>query len=359
MCEQVPVWDPQLPFPAAAQLPDLDEIEHRIIHPGTGPYLFLHEPALVKHGDSIFAAWNNSPLSESQPGTVIRWIRSSDGFRTWSEPAVLAAALEHETTIWESVQLLSVGDELWAFLGQVRSAPRDRSNSGGAMVLFKFEEDTQTWSMYGNIDGFHPLNPPKRTSDGHWVMGGQFSLNRPRVALSRGGDLTQWDVVEISSSPENDIHYAETSIIADARGIDAFVRNEGPMLLTSHSCDGGKNWEALRPSNLPASSSKTCAGTFSTGERYLAFSMAPSSVDVRPRDVLAVAVAAPGGEYFSKIVPIRTDTPPDSQVPEYPKGRGWAYPSVIEHDRQVYVAYSVTKEHCCLSILPLDELRVI
>ena len=358
MVEQVSVWDPQLPVPSAGELSDLRDIEHKIIHPGAEPYLFLHEPALESHGDSIFAAWNNSPLSESQPGTVIRWIRSSDGCRTWSEPSVLAPALQHEITIWESVQLLSVDGELWAFLGQVRSAPRDRSNSGGAMVVFKFEEDAQTWSMRGQVDGFHPLNPPKRAGDGHWVMGGQFNLNRPQVALSRGNDLTQWDVVEIPSGADNTVHYAETSIIADARGIHAFVRSEGPTLLTSHSCDGGRSWEPLRPSNLPASSSKTCAGTLPTGQRYLAFSMAPSSAEMRPRDVLAIAVSAPGGEYFSKIVPIRTDTPPDSQVAEYPKGRGWAYPSVIEREGRVYVAYSITKEQCCMSVLPLDELSV-
>ena len=84
--------------------------------------------------------------------------------------------------------------------------------------------------------------------------------------------------------------------------------------------------------------------------------MAPSSDRMRPRDVLAIAVSAPGGEYFTKIVPIRTDTPPDAQVAEYPKGRGWAYPAVLEHEGLVYVAYSATKERCCLSILPLDEL---
>jgi len=358
VCEQVPIWDPQLPFPSADQLSDLAEIEHKIIHPGTEPYLFLHEPALVEHSGSIFAAWNNSPLSESQRGTVVRWVRSFDGFQTWSEPSIVAPALEHDTTIWESVQLLSVDDELWAFLGQVRSAPRDRSNSGGAMVVFKFDENRQTWAMHGQVDGFHPLNPPKRTVDGNWIMGGQLNLNQSQVALSRA-DLTHWDVIEIPSGSANDIHYAETSVIADARGVDAFVRNEGPTLLTSHSCDGGRNWEQLRPSNLPASSSKTSAGTFSTGQRYLAFNMTPSSAEMRPRDVLALAVSSPGGEYFSRIVPIRTDTPPDAQVAEYPKGRGWAYPSVIEHDRRVYVAYSVTKEHCCLSVLPLDALQVL
>ena len=356
--EHVPVWDPQLVYPSAGELSEPTGIEHKVIHSGQETYLFLHEPALAKHGDSLFAAWNNSPLSESQRGTVIRWIRSDDGFRTWSEPAEVAPALKHETTIWESVQLLSVVDQLWAFVGQVKPQPRDRSNSGGSMVVFRFEQDTATWSKQGRVDGFHPLNPPTRSSEGWWIMGGQFNLNQPRVALSRGDDLTKWDVVEIPVNSNNAINYAETSIIVGRSDVCAFVRNVGRTLLTSCSRDGGKSWESLRPSNLPASSSKTCAGTFSTGQRYLAFSMVPSSDQMRPRDVLAIAVSAPGGEYFTKIIPIRTDTPPDPQVAEYPKGRGWAYPSVVEHEGRVYVAYSATKERCCLSIVPLDALRV-
>lgn len=359
MAEQVLIWEPQLACPSADALAEPTGIEHRVIHAGQGPYLFLHEPALVQHGPSMFAAWNNSPLSESQPGTVVRWIRSDDRFRTWSQPAVMAPALEGKTTIWESVQLLSADDQLWAFVGQVRSQPRDRSNTGSAMVVFKFEEDTATWSQQGRIDGFHPLNPPQRSGAGHWIIPGQFSLNQPRIALSRGTDLTQWDIVEIPGGANHAIYYAEPSIIVGSAGVDAFVRNEGPTLLTSKSSDGGRNWDALRPSNLPATSSKTCAGTLSTGQRYLAFSMPPSTDQMRPRDVLAMAMSAPGGDYFCKIVAIRKDTPPDAQVAEYPKGRGWAYPSVLEHEGQVYIAYSATKERCCLSILPLDELRVV
>ena len=55
---------------------------------------------------------------------------------------------------------------------------------------------------------------------------------------------------------------------------------------------------------------------------------------------------------------LATDTPPDPQIPAHPKGRGWAYPSVLEDGGRVYVAYSATKERCWLSILPLDALRV-
>ncbi len=350
------LWDPQHDFPDPADLSAPAGIAHKVIEPGKGPYLFLHEPALVLHGDCMFAAWNHSPLSESQPGTVVRWIRSEDGFGHWSPPVEMAPPLTGETTIWESAQLLSAGGRLWAFVGQVRPQPRDSSNSGGAMVVFRFDEQSATWSQLGRVEGFHPLNPPQRSSGGNWLMGGQFNLNRSRIAISRGDDLTRWNVVEIPSTPEHNIHYAETSLIVNGGDVTALVRNEGPTLLTSKSRDGGRTWQPLGPSNLPASSSKTCAGTFSTDQRYLVLSMRPTSPQMRPRDVLAMAVSPPGGEYFTRIVAIRADTPPDPQVAQYPKGRGWAYPSVLEHAGRVYVAYSATKEQCCLTVLPVDGL---
>lgn len=360
MFEPLLVWDPKQPFPSSSGVSAPDSVAHRVIHPGGPPYLFLHESVLVRHGSSLFAAWNNSPVGESERGTVIRWICSDDGFRTWSEPAVMAPALEHETTTWESVQLLSVADELWAFVGQVRTAPRDQINTGGAMVVFKFEPRMETWSQQGRVPNFHPLNPPQLIHDEYWGMGGQFNLNQARFAMSRGRDLTHWDLVDIPAGPEGTIAGAETSVIVGAEGVDAFVRNENDTgcLLTSHSRDGGKNWPILQPSNFRTSSSKTCAGVFSTGQRYLAFNLFPASKEMGERDVLAIAVSEPYGEFFKKIVRIRNDTPPSLQITECPKMRQWSYPSVLEHEGLVYISYSVTKEQCCLSIFPLGELRV-
>jgi hypothetical protein len=357
--EPIGIWDPQHQFPSAAELSAPDCIEHRIIHPGGAPYLFLHESRLGRHGNSLFAAWDNSFVVESQWGSVIRWIRSEDGFATWSDPVVLAPALEGENITWESVHFLSAEDEFWAFVAQVRSEPRDQSNTAGDMVVFKFKPGTETWSEQSRVSGFHPQNPPQLTGDGNWCMGGHYNLSQARFAISRGRDLTDWDVVEIPCGPENYVEYAETSFIAGDKVIDAYVRNEirTGSLLTSRSHDGGKSWPLLQPSNFLTNSNRTSAGMLSTGQRYIAFNMMSASEEMGERDVLAIAVSEPGGEFFKKIVRIRNDTPPPMQVAECPKMRQWSYPSVLEHEGKVYISYTVTKEQCCLSILPLGELR--
>ena len=76
------------------------------------------------------------------------------------------------------------------------------------------------------------------------------------------------------------------------------------------------------------------------------------------RDVLAIAVSSPGERLFRKIVCIRNGKSPKPRVPGYCKGEQWSYPSVLEHDRKVYITYSVTKEDCFFSILPIDEFAV-
>ena len=38
------------------------------------------------------------------------------------------------------------------------------------------------------------------------------------------------------------------------------------------------------------------------------------------------------------------------------KGGSWAYPNAVEQDGKLYVVYSVNKEDCELSIIPLEGL---
>lgn len=176
------VWAQEVPLPRIAELPLPDRISHIILHRGDDEYRFLHESTIARHRGRWFVAWNNSPAAESERGTIVRWIASEDDFATWSPPAPLAPPLPHATTIWESCQLLSTGDTLWAFVGQVHSQPRQPAESGGLTMVFRFDEAARQWREAGAIEGFHPLNRPERTPQGHWVMGGEFNLIQQRVA---------------------------------------------------------------------------------------------------------------------------------------------------------------------------------
>ncbi|MDP7740734.1 MAG: exo-alpha-sialidase [Lentisphaeria bacterium] len=352
------VWAPDVPFPRLSELRLADRISHVVIHRGIEDFQFLHESSIAHHRNSLFVAWNNSPVAESEKGTVVRWIRSDDDFASWSTPAAVAPMLDHETVVWESCQLLSVDERLWAFVGQVHLQPRRSDETGGRTVIFLFDDAAGEWREQGSIDGFHPLNRPQQAAGGNWVMGGQFNLVLPRVAISRGSDFSGWDVCEIPSTPGDCVNYAETSLAVGESVITAYVRSATAAAYVSQSHDDGRSWSPLCISNLPMSSSKTCAGVLSSGQRYLAFNMKPEADGVHSRDVLAMAVANPGEHLFCRIVIVRKGKSPSTRFTGFVKSEQWSYPSVLEHDGKVYVTYSVTKEDCCLSILPLDAFSV-
>lgn len=357
MSSLIPLWHPDRPFPSIARLNLPDCIEHRIIHRGRLGAAFLHESAIIRHGDQTIVAWNQSPTGESEPGTVIQWISSVDNGQTWSVPQALAPAVEAAEQCWESVQLLSESGRLWAFVGQVHTQPRTTQNAGGRTVIFCLNDEGLWWEK-GSIEEFHPLSRPQKMDDGNWIMGGQESVCYPRVAISEGEDFTRWTVVPIASTPNDNIRYPEPSLSLSGEEISAYIRTGNELLLMSVSGDFGRSWTPAAASNLKAASSKTGAGVFSNGQRFLAFNLRGQSEEYGDRDVLVIGVSAVGEKLLRKVVVIRKGRAPEPRIPGSCKKPEWSYPSVMEWDGSIYVTYSVTKEDCGLSILPLTEFAV-
>lgn len=349
------LWQPAGDFPGALDTAMPDRVVHIMVHRGADDFRFLHESAIVRHGESFYVAWNASPVGESQAGTVVRWIRSDDDFQTWTEPRILAPALDHETTVWESCQFLSQDGRLWAFVGQVHSQPRSPAITGGRMIIFQLADDGATWLEQGAVEKFHPLNPPQLTASGNWVMGGQFNLNEPNVAISDGGDLSRWRVVGIPVNADHSINFAETALIADGNRVTAYVRSKESTMLVSTSPDGGESWPELRLSNLPMESSKICAGVLQSGRRFLVFNAVPGDPLLEGRHFLALATGAPGADCFDRLHSIRSGYSPRARTAGSCKSPQWSYPAVVEHNGQIYVTYSVTKEDCCLTRMAVPE----
>jgi len=93
---------------------------------------------------------------------------------------------------------------------------------------------------------------------------------------------------------------------------------------------------------------KAYFGRLSNGRPYLI-------ANYGNRDVLLIAVGTPGGMSLEKVWKIRAGK---SQAPRFPgkaKSPQWSYPYAHEHDGKLYVVYSVGKEDCGLSILPIDS----
>ena len=110
-----------------------------------------------------------------------------------------------------------------------------------------------------------------------------------------------------------------------------------PLALVATSDDFGRTWTPSRPANLPMATSKPCAGTLSSGQRYLICTTTADSGG--RRSPLTIAISRPGEPWFSKVFVIRHA--------EFPAGPGeshartaLAYPCAIEHEGTLYVGYS-------------------
>ncbi|MBM4079918.1 MAG: hypothetical protein FJ278_09480 [Planctomycetes bacterium] len=347
-----PLWEPGKPFPAVSAIPVIADARHSLVHRAVeGEYQFLHESAALFHGDALFVFWNNARVDECAPDQVFRGRRSQDGGRTWSEPEMIAPPLAGGVER-ESVQLLSHAGRLWAFGGRVKSVEAGRDAAGGDTEALVLNEQTGRWESQGIVAReFHPLNRPTPMADGHWIMGGQFNLRQPRVAISHGADFTRWDVVKLPVAEGVNINFAETAVSPSGHEITAICRSAKPVALAAWSRDFGRTWDEVRESNLPMQSSKPCAGVLSTGQRYLLFNA------VNQRNTLAIAVSQPGERFFSRVWKVRGDLPPQPRHPGRSKSPQWSYPAAVERDGCLHVTYSVSKEDCALSVIPCNALR--
>ena len=71
-----------------------------------------------------------------------------------------------------------------------------------------------------------------------------------------------------------------------------------------------------------------------------------------------LAVTAPGERGFSRVWRIRHGASPALRLPGRAKSPQWSYPYAHEHDGSLYVVYSIGKEDCGLSIIPLRRMSV-
>ena len=132
----------------------------------------------------------------------------------------------------------------------------------------------------------------------------------------------------------------------------AVIRGGGGVAWVAISEDCGKTWTKARPSNYPMPRSKAYLGKLSTGQLYLV-------ANYRDRDSLVIAVGKPGEKTLSEMHLIRHGS--SKPVPRYEgaaKSPQWSYPYAHEHHGKLYIVYSIGKEDCGLSIIPIESLSI-
>ena len=331
-------------------IPWVAGIDHQTIHRATADgYKFLHGAALTHHKGVMYATWANSPINENGPHETMQGRRSLDDGRTWSEVEVVAPGFEGPDRHSHGI-LFVHDDRLWTIAARWGTGTDGRKFRGLVGEAFVLNEETDSWESRGSVmDNCWPYDQPDRMANGNYITGGQDKNGLPVVAISNGNDMTKWTSVLIPYDPRLQPSYAETSVLAEGKQAIAVIRGGGGVAWVSVSEDCGRTWSIAGPSNYPMPRAKPYLGKLSTGQRYLLSNF-------RNRDTLVIAVGKPGETTFRRMYRIRHGKSVPPRFKGKSKFKQWSYPYGYEHDGKLYVVYSIGKEDCGLSVMPLSSL---
>lgn len=360
-----PLWDASRPVPERSRIPQLEGVRFRTIkarRPEVDGFNWLHGVAVAWHKDRLYASFGLNQGAENTASEIAAGRLSIDKGRAWSPTFTIDPGGEANTAVSHGV-LLSRADELWAFHGEFDGKMRNVRTRA-----YTLDEPTGHWVDRGLVveGGFWPMQEPIRMDNGNYIMaglrvrGGYGGTDDPAaVAISRGEDLTEWDL-RVIGKPEDMTMWGESTVLVDGSRVFNISRyGDGSRALVAVSEDYGETWTDSRPSNLPMTTSKPYAGTLSTGQHYL---IATCFEGVRgERAPLTIAVTEPGDMKFTRLYTIREavhDGPGESDP-----GARLGYPYAVEREGYLYVAYSNdgdrggNRNSAELAIIPIERLR--
>lgn len=310
------------------------------------------------------AAWANDPLDENSAEGVVRAAWSSDGGLSWSKPQMVGPGFQSPDGLEcdNHTALHSFGGKLYAYASRWRGGPLEDHGwhplPSMRAIQFLYDPTADTWSETGvSIPQFLMMHGPQRLPGRGWIMAGEFGFTQPAVAICEDDDFKVWKTYPITTVRK--LKFPEPTVIVEKDRLVAVIRNAmmmGPPQdygLVSESFDNGRTWSEAQHSNLPMVDSKPFGGILSTGQRYLVFNYP----DPRSRrGNLVIGVSKPGSDKLTLLRTIRQGVPPVQLVGEC-KEPQWSYPYAVEHDDKLYVTYSISKEDCALTIIPLSALQ--
>jgi len=275
--------------------------------------------------------------------------RSTDGGFTWSKLEVIGPGFEGKERHSHGV-LFVHKDELWTICARFGVGTPGRRFPGLQGEAFVLDEQTDRWKSRGIVmKNCWPYDELVRMANGNFITGGQDKDGLPVVAISHGDDLTQWDSVLIPYDRRLQPSFAETTVWSEGDRVIAVIRGGGGVAWVSTSHDFGRTWSKAGPSNLPMPRAKAYLGKLSTGQLYLISNL-------KNRDTLVVSVSRPGEKTLSSMWRVQHGKSVAPRFPGAAKSKQWSYPYGYEHNGKLYIVYSVGKEECGLTTVPVKSL---
>lgn len=348
--ERFTLWSgPRFPHDPSV-IPFVTGMKSSVIHsPRSNDHKFLHGAAIVEHKGVMYANWANSPTNENGPQETLRGKRSKDEGASWGDLEVIGPGFNTAERHSHGILFVHRGN-LWTICARFGSGTQGRRFDGLKAEAFVLDEELGRWESRGIVmENCWPYDEPVRMKNGNYITGGQDRNGFPVVAISHGDDFTQWDSVLVPFDPALNPSFAETTVWADEERVTAVIRGGGGVAWVSTSTDFGRNWTMAGPSNFSMPRAKAYAGMLSNGQRYLLSNL-------QNRDTLVISVSRPGEDTLSSMYRIRHGKSVPPRYPGRAKSSQWSYPYGYEHNGKLYVVYSIGKEECGLSVIPLDSL---
>ncbi len=297
-------------------------------------YGFLHEGAVISYNGVLFAAWYNNPKAELSGFTPIRFARSFDEGKNWTEPETVTPG---EEGILYCPPVFGIDEGRLYMLLNEMVAP-DHIHG---LDLYIWDEEAEKFIFLWSRPIPFKLNTNViKLDNGKLMLPGRIAKldsfpNTPAVLLSDAGKIdSEWRLVYIQKNgdlPDGTAFvHPEITAIVDGCEIAMFSRHDDssvPIWYTS--TDYGETWSSPKTHNIPFSQSKIYAGTLADGRNYLIGNIIPH------RARLAIFFSAPGKLWFDKGFFLQDG---HSEVLGY--GDLWHYPCAWEEDGKLYVVYS-------------------
>ena len=372
-------WAEGVPYPMASEIDFPHGAQHVIVHDcDTDPeYGFLHETSIGQLDGELIVGWYNNPQKELNGKTIQRARRSKD-FLHWSGLEIVQDRGSDEGWMYVGLQFLTLDGKLYCFSNQEFGTEKPTE-----CILQVWKPETKTWEILGPIaEKFLSMQPPILMENGNYCMSG--SLNPPSrhlkgngttpvVFISQGKEIEKpWRMVRMD--PEDYVNiFAETAVLANGPNLLAVTRVENtPFPNFYESRDFGETWRKIENRVFAACNSKFAAGTFSNGYRYIVYNLpnfrrtADGKIIYKTdengnptregigmgRGTLVMAIAKPGETAFSTVWKVSDRTGSTEQSASH-------YPTVLEHDGFVYVAYTGNhkRRNCGVTRFPLKSLE--